>query len=172
MEFQLSPEDAAPRIPSMMSVNARMNDMNHLLIHHLMTHQFMDGGLHSPHTDGLHRTDHPSRETTPSDSPAATPSGPSIDPGAGELMHSPRVMLPKLSLKRFNRDLTKWMTFWDTFESAVHNNPTLTSIDKYLNSLLEPAVCPLGHSKLIFSFWSYPSFLHDAGGRAIKTRVA
>ena len=31
------------------------------------------------------------------------------------------------------------MTFWDTFESAVHNNPTLTSIDKfnYLNSLLE-----------------------------------
>ena len=28
---------------------------------------------------------------------------------------------------------------------------------------------PLGHSKLIFSFWSYPSFLHDAGGRAIKS---
>ena len=27
----------------------------------------------------------------------------------------------------------------------------------------------LGHSKLIFSFWSYPSFLHDAGGRAIKS---
>ena len=26
-----------------------------------------------------------------------------------------------------------------------------------------------GHSKLIFSFWSYPSFLHDAGGRVIKT---
>ena len=33
------------------------------------------------------------------------------------------------------------MTFWDTFESVVHNNPTLTSIDKfnYLNSLLESA---------------------------------
>ena len=33
------------------------------------------------------------------------------------------------------------MTFWDTFESAVHNNPTLSSIDKfnYLNSLLESA---------------------------------
>ena len=32
-------------------------------------------------------------------------------------------------------------TFWDTFESAVYNNPTLTSIDKfnYLNSLLESA---------------------------------
>ena len=49
--------------------------------------------------------------------------------------------LPNLSLKRFNGDLTKWMTFWDTFESAVHNNPTLSSIDKfnYLNSLLESA---------------------------------
>ena len=92
-----------------------------------------DDGLHSPHTDSSHRTDHPSRE--------ATPSGLPIDPGAGELMHSPRVKLPKLSLKRFNGDLTKWMTFWDTFESAVHNNPTLTSIDKfnYLNSLLESA---------------------------------
>ena len=33
------------------------------------------------------------------------------------------------------------MTFQDTFESAVHNSPTLTSIDKFncLNSLLELA---------------------------------
>ena len=53
---------------------------------------------------------------------------------------SPRVKLPKLSLKKFNGDLTKWTTFWDTFESAVHGNP-LTNIDKfnYLNSLLESA---------------------------------
>ena len=41
MEFQPSLEDAPPRIPSPMSVNARMNGMNHLLIHHLMIHQFM-----------------------------------------------------------------------------------------------------------------------------------
>lgn len=47
--------------------------------------------------------------------------------------------LPKLSLKGFNGDLTKWISLWDTFESAVHNNPTLTSVDKfnYLHSLLE-----------------------------------
>ena len=57
------------------------------------------------------------------------------------MIRSPRVKLPKLSLKRFNGDLTKWTTFWDTFKSAVHDNPTLTSIDKfnYLNSLLESA---------------------------------
>ena len=57
------------------------------------------------------------------------------------MIHLPRVKLPKLSLKRFNGDLTKWTTFWDTFKSAVHDNPTLTNIDKfnYLNSLLESA---------------------------------
>ena len=44
------------------------------------------------------------------------------------LPHSPLVKLPKLSLKKFDGDLTKWMTFWDT---AVHNNPALTSIDKF-----------------------------------------
>ena len=53
--------------------------------------------------------------------------------------HSPHVKLPKLSLKKFNGDLTKWTTFWDAFESAVHKSPALTNIDKfsYLISLLE-----------------------------------
>ena len=27
----------------------------------------------------------------------------------------------------------------------------------------------LGHSKLIFSFWSYSPFVHDVGGQVIKT---
>ena len=40
------------------------------------------------------------------------------------------VKLPKLSLKKFGGDLTKWMTFWDTFESSVHNNPS-SKIDKF-----------------------------------------
>ena len=53
--------------------------------------------------------------------------------------HSPRVKLPKSSLKKFNGDLTKWATFWDTFELPVHNNPALTDVDRfnYLSSLLE-----------------------------------
>ena len=47
--------------------------------------------------------------------------------------------LPKLILKKFNGELTTWTTFWDSFESAVHNNPNPNSIDKfnYLHSLLE-----------------------------------
>lgn len=50
-----------------------------------------------------------------------------------------KVKLPKLALKRFNGDLTKWSTFWDSFESSIHNQPDLSDIDKfnYLNTLLE-----------------------------------
>lgn len=56
--------------------------------------------------------------------------------------HTPvtsQVKLPKLSMKRFNGDLTKWMTFWDSFNSSIHSNPSLSSIDKfnYLMSLVE-----------------------------------
>ena len=38
-----------------------------------------------------------------------------------------------------NGDLTKWSTFWDLFESSVHNHPSLSGVDKfsYLHSLLE-----------------------------------
>ncbi len=49
------------------------------------------------------------------------------------------VKLPKLTLKRFNGDLTRWTAFWDSFQSAIHDNPSLSDVDKfnYLNSQLE-----------------------------------
>ena len=51
----------------------------------------------------------------------------------------PQVRLPKLSIRKFNGDLTRWVTFWDSFDSSIHTNPTLSSVDKfnYLISLLE-----------------------------------
>ncbi len=50
-----------------------------------------------------------------------------------------RSKLPKLILPKFKGDITNYRTFWETFESAVHNNGELTTIDKfnYLFSLLE-----------------------------------
>ena len=47
--------------------------------------------------------------------------------------------LPKLSIKKFNGDLTKWVTFWDSFDSSIHSNPSLSNADKfnYLKSFLE-----------------------------------
>lgn len=61
-----------------------------------------------------------------------------IGSGAGSRMSS-RVKLPEITLKRFRGDLSKWSTFWDTFESTVDKSPALSDVDKfsYLQSLLE-----------------------------------
>ena len=50
-----------------------------------------------------------------------------------------QLKLPKLELKKFDGDHSKWISFWDCFEASVHKNESLTAIDKfnYLNSLLE-----------------------------------
>ena len=52
---------------------------------------------------------------------------------------TPNVKLPKLSLRKFGGDLAKWATFWDVFESTIHNNPSLSPVDKfnYLKSVVE-----------------------------------
>ena len=54
---------------------------------------------------------------------------------------SPRVKLPKLEFKKFDGDVTKWCTFWDTYEASIHNNTSIATIDKfnYLISFLEKA---------------------------------
>ena len=46
--------------------------------------------------------------------------------------------LPKLELKKFHENPMHWYPFWESFESAVHKNPNLSSVDKfnYLKSLL------------------------------------
>ena len=50
-----------------------------------------------------------------------------------------RSKLPKLVLPKFRGDVTQWRTFWDSFNSTIHTNSYLTTIDKFnhLNSLLE-----------------------------------
>ena len=61
---------------------------------------------------------------------------PTIPFGHGQVS---RVRLPKLTMRQFDGDLTKWSTFWDSFESSIHNSRELSCVDKfnYLNSLLE-----------------------------------
>ena len=50
-----------------------------------------------------------------------------------------KVKLPKLSLKKFEGDLTTWHTFWDSYESSIHLNPDLSAVDKfnYLHTLVD-----------------------------------
>ena len=68
--------------------------------------------------------------------PGASPSGPT----AGSFSSpAPRVKLPNLTNRPFNGDLTAWTTFWDSYGSSNHKNPSLSDIDRfdYLRSLLK-----------------------------------
>ena len=71
----------------------------------------------------------------PSSAPtlAATAPIPTVTP------HVNMVRLPKLSLPHFSGNVTKWATFWDSYNSAIHQNDDLTDVDKfnYLRSVLE-----------------------------------
>ena len=60
-----------------------------------------------------------------------------IPPSPRDSIH--RAKLPKLTLKSFNGDIKVWISFWDSYNSAIHQNPDLSDIDKfnYLKSLLE-----------------------------------
>ena len=66
--------------------------------------------------------------------PPATPVDKPADAG-----RTSRVRLPKIQLRSFGGDLTKWTSFWESFKAAVHDNNELSDIEKfnYLNSLLE-----------------------------------
>ena len=50
-----------------------------------------------------------------------------------------KAKLPKLTLRKFSGDPKSWQPFWDSFEAAVHNNSSVSRIDKfnYLKSLVE-----------------------------------
>ena len=53
-----------------------------------------------------------------------------------------RVKLPRLEVRKFSGKLEEWQEFWDSFESTIHSNDSLSKVDKfsYLRSLLlEPA---------------------------------
>ena len=50
--------------------------------------------------------------------------------------------LPKLEVKKFSGKIQEWQEFWDSFESAIDSNKSLSAVDKfaYLRSLIsEPA---------------------------------
>ncbi|GFX03240.1 DUF1758 domain-containing protein [Trichonephila clavipes] len=43
-----------------------------------------------------------------------------------------RIKVPKYHITRFyGDDASKWLTFWNSFETAVHNNESLNIVDKF-----------------------------------------
>ena len=61
-----------------------------------------------------------------------------VDPVSALPAHSNKVRLPKLTVKPFNGKLTAWTPFWDSYSSAIHDDPDLTKVDKfnYLRSMV------------------------------------
>ena len=47
--------------------------------------------------------------------------------------------LPKLTLPKFKGEVTRFCSFWDSYNSAIHSNSDISAIDKfnYLRALLE-----------------------------------
>ncbi|XP_070535309.1 uncharacterized protein [Ptychodera flava] len=45
--------------------------------------------------------------------------------------HVKNVQLPKLALAKFSGDILKWQSFFDSFQAAVHNDPSLDNIQKF-----------------------------------------
>ena len=61
--------------------------------------------------------------------------------------------LPKLILSKFKGDVTKWTTFGDSFNSAIHSNDKMPAINKfnYLNAPLEGAAARAIHGLTLTS---------------------
>ena len=49
------------------------------------------------------------------------------------------VKLPKLDFKKFSGGLLNWQELWDSFNSAIHSNPSLSPVEKmtYVRAQLE-----------------------------------
>uniref|UniRef100_A0A1X7UEF9 Uncharacterized protein n=1 Tax=Amphimedon queenslandica TaxID=400682 RepID=A0A1X7UEF9_AMPQE len=50
----------------------------------------------------------------------------------------PRVKLPELTLRSFDRNYANWLTIWDTYKASIHDNTDISDVVKftYLLSLL------------------------------------
>ena len=68
----------------------------------------------------------------------ATPTPPTSS-SSREQVGAGSARLPKLNLRSFDGDILQWLSFWDSFQAAVHSNTALSDVQKftYLKSLVE-----------------------------------
>lgn len=61
------------------------------------------------------------------------------NPDPVEVTHHSQLKLPIISLPNFNGDFENWLNFYEVFNSLIHDNPTLSPIQKffYLRSALK-----------------------------------
>ena len=81
---------------------------------------------------------------------------------------SVRVKFPKLQMRNFSGKVQDWQEFWDSFKSAVHDDPGPTKVDKfkYLRSFLdEPA-------RRVISRLSLTDAEYDSADKILMKRFA
>ena len=80
-----------------------------------------------------------SQDGGPSSSSSVNQLPPIPPPQSSHSQSTTKPRLPKLVLPKFNGEITKFKSFWDSFDSAVNKNADLSSVDKfnYLHALLE-----------------------------------
>ena len=73
-------------------------------------------------------------------------------PATTDDRHPPtKVKLPKLTIQPFKGELTAWVTFWDSYDAAIHSNSSLSGIERfnYLRTFLQgPALEAIAGLKL------------------------
>lgn len=94
---------------------------------------------------------------------------PMIYPQPTTLPSSSFSKLPKLELPKFDGDIMEWSAFWDSYESAVHSNHSITNVQKfnYLKSLLvnEPLQTVSGFSLTNTNYEKAIKHLHERYGQ-------
>ena len=56
-----------------------------------------------------------------------------------------QIKLPKLELPKFTGDITQWQGFWDQFNTSIHENTSLSDVEKfnYLRTFLNDSAYSL-----------------------------
>lgn len=65
------------------------------------------------------------------ESPLSPQQSPPDASGDAATTQNVRVKLPKLEAKRFNGKVEEWQEFWDSYESSIHKNQSLSNVDKF-----------------------------------------
>ena len=56
---------------------------------------------------------------------------PEIKPEVKDVLPSKRLILPKIEIPKFSGLLEDWVPFWDTFDSLIHKNTSLSTVEKF-----------------------------------------
>ena len=100
-----------------------------------ITSKFLESSILSPpHAAPITSPDPapaaPENELVPPQIPPQN-SPPVVTPTSNQSQNHNACKLPKLELPTFSGNSLHWQGFWDSFESAIHNNPNLSGVQKF-----------------------------------------